>query len=344
MEPTAGSASCPYTQVGTKQCAAVAAELDKEQAAAPNSGSGRHADADTVEISGRSVMVSRIFRAVPESVYYAAGNGPATGSIYNYLTPSDRDTMAGLYDYARDNNVDPRRVDAVAFDLAIYRSEPPGVVHPTPVRYDENGVARPAAFSAQDESAARRILTSKAISTCALPEDFLRARLDPALSEGHAADLSFLEQIVYATSPDGSATDATAQIPPRPGVYFAKLEATGQLPRPGQIQTGEAIADSFARDTDRIPAALGSVLPEVVYQATGVRLDKNAKIFSLLAVELGTDRASRALLAGQDVSTQYLIQMLEKYSGEEYASSLGAQSKSTIAYLARRAARIDLRT
>jgi hypothetical protein len=186
------------------------------------------AKVDAVETSGRAIMISRLFHAAPESLYLTPETAGSSGSTYSFLTREDRDAISALYEVAQANGTNLREIDAIAFDLGAYRSTRPEIVRPSPVRFEADGTPRPAAFSTEDEATAQRLLTSKALTTSALPADFLRARLDPALSEGHATNLGVLERLVYATSPDGDARDTGARVPPRPSDYFAEALAEFQ--------------------------------------------------------------------------------------------------------------------
>jgi hypothetical protein len=48
---------------------------------------------DTVQISGRSTMLSRLFANTPESVTYTPANHPrGSYSVFNFLTKADRNT------------------------------------------------------------------------------------------------------------------------------------------------------------------------------------------------------------------------------------------------------------
>ncbi len=75
---------------------------------------------------------------------------------------------------------------------------------------------------------------------------------------------------------------------------------------------------------------------EVVYQATGVRLDENSKTFPLFAVEIATDRQSGALPAGQNISTDYLTEMLRTHTGQVDEGWLVPQIERALDYLAGR--------
>ena len=196
----------------------------------------QEARVDTVEISGQSMALSRLYHGTP--VTYTPDAGPASGSIFGFLTSADRDTMASLYDYAQANGIDPIKVDNIAYDLGNYRSSVVRDDGPATM-YDQDGQLLPITFSDSEETVARRILTSKAVKDSSLPEDFLRYELTPATGTPKAADFSFLEQVTYATSGTGSdgATDPTAVLQPRSVEYFRSLQAArGELLTPEQVK------------------------------------------------------------------------------------------------------------
>ncbi len=193
---------------------------------------------DTVQISGESLVLSRLFHGTPVS--YTPGDASlAPGTIYGFLTASDRATLASMYEYAQAQGTDLLEVDHVAFDLGVYRSTPADIRETTPAAgYDQDGKLLPVAFSAPDEAVATRILTSKAIKDSALPEKFLRYELSPGMG-GKAASFVFLEQYVYATSPSGSdgASDPAAVLAPRTPEYFRELQvANGSVYSPDQLK------------------------------------------------------------------------------------------------------------
>jgi hypothetical protein len=193
-------------------------------------------DGDTVEISGRSTMIDRLFRGVPEPAIYTPARG-RSGSVYNYLTADDRSTIASMYDYARQNGIDPTQVDKVAFDLGSYRTLAPSSRSDAfVVGYDVDGNPRTGAWDSGDEEAtAQRILTSKAINDSSLPQDFMRHLLG---GSGRVSDVGFLEKVVYATSRSGSggATDPAAVLAPRPRERFAAAMAAGEILTPEQAR------------------------------------------------------------------------------------------------------------
>lgn len=214
----------------------------------------QRATEDTVELSsGQEIMLSRLFHTTDPTAagMYSPSSAPSSGSIYKFLTASDRDTLSSVYEYARDNGIDPGKVDDLAFDLGCYRSHPPSsYVDGVGKSFDLDGNPIVADFSPDDEAAAQRILTSKAMGDTAIPHDFLRTVLDPGLDPTHAVDFGFLEKVVYATSKGGSdgATDPGAVLAPRPAERFAALQAAGKIPSPEQMRSQLTDAPTDPKD------------------------------------------------------------------------------------------------
>lgn len=78
----------------------------------------------TVKLSGRAMMLSRLFRTTDPRAEppVAVGAEQAEGSLYPYLQQQDREVLAKAYDFATEKGIDPSTVDAVAHDLAAHRS------------------------------------------------------------------------------------------------------------------------------------------------------------------------------------------------------------------------------
>jgi hypothetical protein len=267
---TAGSGQVAASYLTVPQKAALQAA--KTTAPAPSDPAASRAIAarvDPVEISGQSMMLSRLYHGT--IVSYTPGNAPASGTVYGFLTATDRDTLANLYEYTQAHGMDPVEVDHLAFDLGIYRSEPPGVVKldDPGAAYDADGNLMPIAFSGDDEATARRILTSKAVKDSALPEDFLRDELTPLTGTDKATDFAFLEKIVYATSTSGSdgSTDPDAVLAPRSAEYFRSLQLSkGEILTPEQVKRlaagRPADAPSFEDYADRVQGLAGFLRDE----------------------------------------------------------------------------------
>ncbi len=84
---------------------------------------------------------------------------------------------------------------------------------------------------------------------------------------------------------------------------------------------------------DKLMSLLTASDREVVYQATGRRVNDSSKIVSMFAVEIALDRQSGYLLAGQEISPAYLQLLATKYAGDEYSQSFGVAIDNALSYL-----------
>lgn len=221
---------------------------------------------DSVRVSGQALVTSRLFNGHP--MQYTPGAGPASGTIYGFLTSADRALVADAYEFAQDNGIGLDQVDRFAADLGEYRSTPPGVqADGPPTMYDENLQLIPIKFGDADEAAAQRILTSKAVKDSAVPEDFLRHELTPASGMGKAADFSFVERFVYATSPTGSdgARDPQAVLELRSADYYRSVQAArGEIHTPAELRrlmagVSDAQGASFETYAHRVPTVAAAL-------------------------------------------------------------------------------------
>jgi len=73
---------------------------------------------------------------------------------------------------------------------------------------------------------------------------------------------------------------------------------------------------------------------EIVFQATGHRVDEDSQLVSMFAVAIAQDRKNGYLSAGQDVSAAYLKEMATTYANKQYDQSYGAATSKALAYLA----------
>lgn len=314
-----GVAAQPAASVKGAQPLVPSATLPAPSSSSANSGR------DTVGLSsGQSIMLSRLFHTTdPDAAgIYTPGSAPSSGSVYKFLTASDRDMLASVYEYARDNGIDPSNVDDLAFDLGCYRSHPASsYVDGVGNLFDLDGNPVVAEFSPDDEATAKRILTSKAMSDTAVPHDFLRRVLDPGLDPTHAVDLGFLEKVVYATSASGSdgANDPNAVLAPRPKERLAALQAAGLIPPAEQMRStlmGPSASeptglDIFAAYASRITSALpflsqdDKVLLGSLYASTAGKKDASSRRvgeIDKLARTLAALRASDYLGAADQVA------------------------------------------
>ncbi|MCK2094583.1 hypothetical protein [Thauera aromatica] len=162
----------------------------------------------TVSISGRAIMLSRLFNSdgsVEPRVETTTTTSNTSGSVYSFLTKSDREMLATVYEYASANGIDPLKVDGLAFDLGVYRrAGPGGPLDGAGKAYDLQGNPFIPEFNAEDEAVAQRVLTSKAMGDTLIDRGFLEAVFSPTRMSVHASDFSFLEDVVYAFSASGS--------------------------------------------------------------------------------------------------------------------------------------------
>lgn len=172
---------------------------------------------DTVSISGKAMMLSRLFRSdgsVEPRYETLATTKNTSGLVYSFLTSGDRELLATVYEYADERGISLRKVDTFAFDLAIYRrAGPGGHIDMAGKLYSADGIARIPQFNEQDEAIAQRVLTSVAIKDTKINRGFLKEIFTPTIMSVHASDFEFLEEIVYFFSASGSdgATDPNAK-------------------------------------------------------------------------------------------------------------------------------------
>jgi len=100
------------------------------------------------------------------------------------------------------------------------------------------------------------------------------------------------------------------------------------LNRPTSARTASTTAP------DPYVAELSTSDRELVFQATGRRVDENSAIVPMFAVEIALDRKSGQLQPGEEISATYLNQMAAKYSGDEYKPSFGVAIGRALDYLA----------
>jgi len=159
-------------------------------------------------VSGTAILLSRLFNSdgsVEPRVETTTTTSNTSASVYSFLTKSDREMLATVYEYASANGIDPLKVDGLAFDLGGYRMSGPGGPPDTAGKmYDLQGNPRIPEFNAEDEAVAQRVLTSKAMGDTLIDHGFLEAIFTPTKRSVHASDFSFLEDVVYAFSASGS--------------------------------------------------------------------------------------------------------------------------------------------
>jgi hypothetical protein len=198
----------------------------------------------TVTISGRAMLLSRLFNtddpsAAPK-VETSTTIANTSGSVYNFLTDDDKNTLSKLYEIANSEGTNLVEVDNVAFDLAHYRrAGPGGPIDTTGVLYDTKGQPIISEFNPNDEAVAQRVVTSKAMGDTLFDKGFLMSVFTPGKTPVHASNFSFLERAVYAFSASGydGSTDPDAKSLVRPRKEdFEPLKLT-----PENLQAGHDV-------------------------------------------------------------------------------------------------------
>lgn len=203
INPVSGSATGSSSSVESKSNKSSATGSSSQETT-----TAKKQESATVSISGRAIMLSRLFNSdgsVEPKVETTTTTSNTSGSVYSFLTKNDRDMLSTLYEYADANGIDPLKVDALAFDLGIYRrAGSGGPLDNAGKAYDLQGNPVIAEFNAEDEAVAQRVLTSKAMNDTLLDQGFLQAIFSPTRMSVHASDFAFLESITYAFSASGS--------------------------------------------------------------------------------------------------------------------------------------------
>jgi len=164
---------------------------------------------DTVNLSGRALMLSRLF-GQDESTYtgQVEAKDSSVTSLARYLTTDDRAMLANMYDYAQSNGIDLRHVDALAGDLGGYRKF--GTATGSSGLYDLEGHAMTITQSTDNQQIIDRIKTSSALSQTTLDQGFIQSEM---VTGGHAANYAFLERMINVFSQGASSTAASESTP-----------------------------------------------------------------------------------------------------------------------------------
>lgn len=169
---------------------------------------------DQVSISGRALMLSRLFGSTDPNDAPPVETGVSLSTIadsaYDFLTEDDRNTLSDMYAYAQQQGASLQYVDAIANDLGIYRKFGAITANTNSAGiYDDAGHALTYGFTDQDASAAQDILGGDAINSTQLDRGFLQFELDPGYMANHAANFDFLGQMVNHFSDVGAGTQQT---------------------------------------------------------------------------------------------------------------------------------------
>lgn len=176
--------STPVTTLSTN----VPTTLTDSESTTTNSNAPQ-AKIDNLTISGKALMLSRLFHTddiyVTPKIEYSTTTRNTSGLVYNFLTASDREILARIYEYASNNGTDLDQVDHLAFDLACYRmaGASGGNRDTTGMITDNEGRVLISHFSQEDTATAKRILTSDAMKDTAIDREFLLTLMNPGKSQ-----------------------------------------------------------------------------------------------------------------------------------------------------------------
>lgn len=172
-----------------------------------NSQNNNASPAGQVSLSGRGVMMSRLFgdsNANPPIQTQLTTNTIAFKGVH-FLTESDRSMLSDLYAKAQRDGVDLRYVDDIARDMGDYRMFS-GVMgnRNNGNSFDSEGRKQTFKFIEEDAETASRILNGAGIASSSLGSGFLKYELDPGFSFSHRVHFDFLEDVVNKFGSDAT--------------------------------------------------------------------------------------------------------------------------------------------
>lgn len=203
--------------------------------------------ATNISTAGRAQLMARVFhcRDPQASIPVATvdrGGEPSS----SFLTETDRDQLARLYQGAMEEGIDLAHVDALAFDLADYRQS--GAHRLGGGRFDLDGHPITYRFSQDDALVAGRILSNLPSSGTELDTGFVQQLLDPDLCCSHASDLRYLEHAMAALS-----TSRSAQAMPASD-QRADLFSVSTKWKPGSQAIVERLPDASSSAISALPS------------------------------------------------------------------------------------------
>lgn len=169
----------------------------------------------SVTLSGRSIMLSRLFRTQdtdsPPSVASASADLTRTHLSQNpvdFLTKGDLSLVSDIYAYAKQNGADLTHVDTLAITLGTYRQFDNGKTLSgfNGSQFDSEGHQLSSSYSPSDTATANRILNGDAIKSTRLDPGFLNYILQPTHALSNMASVDFMEGIVNRFSDRGAET------------------------------------------------------------------------------------------------------------------------------------------
>ncbi len=248
--------------------------------------------------------------------------------VYQFLTAADRALLSQLYEYAQAKGFNPALVDALAYDLGVFRSASAGaslVRDHVGLFFSADGRAVAFGFGQEDEATAVRILTSAAMRDTVIPHDWLRYQLDPGMAiRAPRTPLAFLEHVVYAfsSSAPGRAgqADPQAVLGARPEQRLAALRAAGvgQLPAAAtDAPEGEVTtivqAQRYQARVEKVLASLPLRAVAAAFAAANEATSPEAG--AAVAASLSAGAAAGGMLPAQEqASTRLVAGLLQIFS------------------------------
>ncbi|TDV97974.1 hypothetical protein BDK62_1044 [Halomonas alkaliantarctica] len=229
----------------------------------------------TVSISGRALMVSRLFGSdaeEPPVLSSVRGNGEYMGVLpHHFLTHDDRNLLADIYEFAQKQGADLRHVDMLATDLGSYRKYDNGSLMGNfndGQQYDSEGRLTTVSFTDADATTAEHIQNSDAFSSTRIDQGFLRYTLDPGHGIGRSSNFEFLEQMVSRFSTKGNDTTpldpkfSTFAYNENNYIMHTADEVTLNIPRDTSSAEEDTSREALMADAKALPQQLNQSLLE----------------------------------------------------------------------------------
>lgn len=277
--------------------------------------------------NGRALMLERLWRikdptAPDPKVLSVVTTNMLTGNSYDFLSSSDRKLLEKAYTYAEQNNINLEQVDALAFDMAVYRmgvasggltSNKPGDI------YTPDGKWAIAAFDERDTKLAYQIKNGKAALSTQFDHGFLNEIFDPEKHSTHAVDFSFLAKMVKEFSDQAGQPDENLQMPDDPNRRYAEPGRGSYLVETLNGKKPPTHPDNLGKNAD----GSGDVLNYLTKQDRKKLLQAYQMLMSL---GMSTDQLD------QTATSLGAVRMREATGQSAPASSTSATHKATRAY------------
>ncbi|OCQ18259.1 hypothetical protein A7985_24405 [Pseudoalteromonas luteoviolacea] len=124
-------------------------------------------------------------------------------SPFEFLTQEDRTLLAGMYEYADQNDIDFEYIKRLASDLGDYRKHNDGklVSNFNNGHFDEHGHQLNVSFTAKDQATIDSLISSNALSSSKLDQGFVSFITEPGLGAlSHVGSYEFLQHMVEVSA------------------------------------------------------------------------------------------------------------------------------------------------